>query len=163
MRVVRCRLLTHSAVTSQRHALAPRQSCISSKHNSNSRHRFLVRVFGFGFYVPSVVCLGPIRLCPAQNNQKGVRATTAKSGIFLVWVFCRRPQGSCLIKSHVRGRDGSRIAVSSRARDSGATPCRSSSRKPISPVSALLSSPSSCSLCFASRSLSEARKLSNAG
>ena len=26
-----------------------------------------------------------------------MRATSAKSGIFLVWVFCRRPQGSCLI------------------------------------------------------------------
>ena len=33
----------------------------------------------------------------AQNDQKGVRATTAKSGIFLVWVFCRRPQGSFVI------------------------------------------------------------------
>ena len=49
------------------------------------------------FYVPSVICPGPIRFCPAQNDQKGVRATTGKLGIFLIWVFCRRPQFSCLI------------------------------------------------------------------
>ncbi len=50
------------------------------------------------------MCAGQIRLCPAQNDQKGVRATTAKSGIFLVWVFCRRPQGSCLITKVARRR-----------------------------------------------------------
>ena len=48
-------------------------------------------------YVPSVICPGPIRLCPAHTDQKGVRATTDKSGISLVWVFCRRPRGGCLI------------------------------------------------------------------
>ena len=52
---------------------------------------------GVCLYVPSVICPGPIRLCPAQNDQKGVRATTGKLGIFLIWVFCRRPQFSCLI------------------------------------------------------------------
>ena len=52
---------------------------------------------GVCFYVPSVTCPGPIRLCPTQNDQKGVRATTGKLGIFLIWVFCRRPQFSRLI------------------------------------------------------------------
>ena len=44
-----------------------------------------------------MICPGPIRLCPAQNDQKGVRVTTAKSGNLAVWVFCRRPRGGCLI------------------------------------------------------------------
>ena len=52
------------------------------------------------------ICPGPIRLCPSQNDQKGVRATTAKSsGIFLVWVFCRRPQGGVLTIGEREGRE----------------------------------------------------------
>ena len=39
-----------------------------------------------------MICPGPIRLCPAQNDQKGVRATTAKSGNLVVWVFCGIPR-----------------------------------------------------------------------
>ena len=52
---------------------------------------------GVCFYAPSVICPGPIHLCAAQNDQKGVRATTGELGIFLIWVFCRRPQFSRLI------------------------------------------------------------------
>ena len=73
----------------------------SSKEELNGgRHRggkLKCPVLGVCFYVPSVICPGPIRFCPAQNDQKGVRATTGKLGIFLIWVFCRRPQFSCLI------------------------------------------------------------------
>ena len=44
-----------------------------------------------------MICPGPIRLCPAKkNDQKGVRATAGKLYIFLIWVFCRRPQGRVL-------------------------------------------------------------------
>ena len=35
-----------------------------------------------------IFCPGPICLCPAQNDQNGVRATTARSGNLMVWVFC---------------------------------------------------------------------------
>ena len=72
----------------------------STEELNGGRHRGgkLKRpVLGVCFYVPSVICPGPICLCPAQNDQKGVRATTGKLGIFLIWVFCRRPQFSCLI------------------------------------------------------------------
>ena len=48
-----------------------------------------------------MICPGPNHLCPAQNDQKGVRATTGELGIFLIWVFCRRPQFSCLIIGEV--------------------------------------------------------------
>ena len=44
-----------------------------------------------------MICPGPIRLCPAQNDQNGVRAHVVKFGSLLVWVFCRRPRFSCLI------------------------------------------------------------------
>ena len=57
-----------------------------------------IKILGVCFYVPPVICPGPIRFCPAQNDQKGVRATTGELSIFLIiWVFCRRPQFSCLI------------------------------------------------------------------
>ena len=57
---------------------------------------------GVCLYVPSVICPGPIRRCPAQNDQKGVRATTGKLSIFLIWVFCRRPQFSSVVaKRHL--------------------------------------------------------------
>ena len=51
----------------------------------------------------------------------------------------------CRGQSH--GRGGSRIAVSSRARDSGATPCRSS-RPSMPPVLASLSSPQGLLVVF---------------
>ena len=72
----------------------------STEEPNGGRHRggkLKYPALGVCFYVPSVICPGPIRLCPAQNDQKGVRATTGKLGIFLIWVFCRRPQFSCLI------------------------------------------------------------------
>ena len=72
----------------------------STEELNGGRHRcgkLKYPALGVCFYVPSVICPGPIRLCPAQNDQKGVRATTGKLGIFLIWVFCRRPQFSCLI------------------------------------------------------------------
>ena len=71
----------------------------STEELNGGRHRGKKQkhpVLGFGFYVPSVICTGPIRLCPAQNDQNGVRATTAKSGNLVVWVFCRRPQARLL-------------------------------------------------------------------
>ena len=52
-----------------------------------------------------MICPGPICLCPAQNDQKGVRAHAVKFGSLLVWVFCRRPQGSGLISAR-RARGG---------------------------------------------------------
>ena len=72
----------------------------STEEPNGGRHRggkLKYPALGVCFYVPSVICPGPIRLCPAQNDQKGVRATTGKLGIFLIWVFCRRPQFSRLI------------------------------------------------------------------
>ena len=66
--------------------------------NKHTRHS------GFVSHVPSVICPGPIRLCPAQNDQKSVRATTAKSGNLVVWVFCRRPRGGCLITAALPAR-----------------------------------------------------------
>ena len=72
----------------------------STEELNGGRHRcgkLKYPALGVCLYVPSVICPGPIRLCPAQNDQKGVRATTGKLGIFLIWVFCRRPQFSCLI------------------------------------------------------------------
>ena len=72
----------------------------STEEPNGGRHRggkLKCPALGVCFYVPSVICPGPIRLCPAQNDQKGVRATTGKLGIFLIWVFCRRPQFSRLI------------------------------------------------------------------
>ena len=33
-----------------------------------------------------------------QNMGLLSRATTGELGIFLIWVFCRRPQFSCLIR-----------------------------------------------------------------
>ena len=49
-----------------------------------------------------MICPGPIRLCPAQNDQKGVRAHVVKFGSLLVRVFCRRSQGSGLINERRR-------------------------------------------------------------
>ena len=73
----------------------------STEEANDGRHRGRKKIhpaLGFGFYVPSVICPGPIHLCPAQNDQKGVRAHVVKFGSLLVWVFCRRPQeGSGLI------------------------------------------------------------------
>ena len=74
----------------------------STEELNGGRHRcgkLKYPALGVCLYVPSVICPGPIRLCPAQNDQKGVRATTGKLGIFLIWVFCRRPQFSCLISA----------------------------------------------------------------
>ena len=58
-----------------------------------------------------MICPGPIRLCPAQNDQKGVRATTGKLGIFLIRVFCRRPHFSCLIIQRTPRRRSAHIAA----------------------------------------------------
>ena len=72
----------------------------STEELNGGRHRcgkLKYPALGVCLYVPSVICPGPIRLCPAQNDQKGVRATTGKLCIFLIWVFCRRPQFSRLI------------------------------------------------------------------
>ena len=44
-----------------------------------------------------MICPGPIRLCPAQNDQNGVRAHVVKFGSLLVWVFCRRLRSGPLI------------------------------------------------------------------
>ena len=44
-----------------------------------------------------MICPGPIRLCPAQNDQNFVRAHVVKFGSLLVWVFCRRPRSGPLI------------------------------------------------------------------
>ena len=80
-------------------AVVGRVSGASTEEPNGGRHRggklkHPVLVF---FHVPSVICPGSIRLCPAQNDQKGVRTTTGELGIFLIWVFCRRPQFSRLI------------------------------------------------------------------
>ena len=50
-----------------------------------------------------MICPGPIRLYPAQNDQKGVRAHVVKFGSLLVWVFCRRPRSGPLIRGPMIG------------------------------------------------------------
>ena len=40
-----------------------------------------------------------------KRDQKGVRATTGKLGIFLIWVFCRRPQFSVQLPNHLANFD----------------------------------------------------------
>ena len=56
----------------------------STEELNGGRHRSRKKnypVLGFGFYVPSVICPGPIRLYPAQKDQNGVRATAASRAI----------------------------------------------------------------------------------
>ena len=67
-----------------------------------------------------MICPGPIRLCPAQNDQKGVRAHVVKFGSLLVWVFCRRPQGSGLIIELVGTGDPAWARTQAAADGSGA-------------------------------------------
>ena len=72
----------------------------STEEPNGGRHRGRKKnypVLGFGFYVPSVICPGPIRLYPAQKDQNGVRATAAGSGNLLVWVLCGVPRAGLLI------------------------------------------------------------------
>ena len=97
----------------RRRVVGGRRSCVfgssteelNGGRNRGGKLKHPVLIF---FNVPSVICPGSIRLCPAQNGQKGVWATTGKLGIFLIWVFCRRPQFSRLIKGMAeRPVDGS--------------------------------------------------------
>ena len=92
----------------------------STEELNGGRHRGgkLKRpVLGVCFYVPSVICPGPIRLCPAQNDQNGVRAHVVKFGSLLVWVFCRsrRPRSGPLISMFVscmREAASSKVVIS---------------------------------------------------